>query len=113
MFETFKEKLWVVIGPVASIIQARATALLGLVTAGVGFMDWSPLLSLFGTSTDFNPKQVASLGIVIFIKGLFEEFTRRINDPFLKVSAAIEAAPAVAKAKKAVKKIVDKTPEVK
>lgn len=107
----FKEKLYAILGPVGSIIEARVTAFAGLVTSAVGFMDWSPLTNLFGTGTAFTKEQVMGLGAVTFVKGIFSEITRRANDPLLKVQAAIEATPAVQKAKKAVKKVIDKAPK--
>lgn len=113
MLKAYHEKIWAILGPVGSIIEARATALVGLVTAGIGFMDWSPLLNLFGTGTDFNPKQVSALGAVVFVKGVIQEITRRFNDPLLKVQTAVDAAPEVAIAKKKIKKVLNKTPEVK
>ncbi len=112
MFKTIWEKIKTVIGPVGSIIEARVTALTGLIISGVGFMDWSPLTSLFGSGTAFNKTQVMALGAIAFVKGVFSEITRRANDPLLKISQAADAAPAVAKAKRRVKKIVSETPEV-
>lgn len=105
-------KLKSLFGPVASIIEARLTALAGLATAAIGMMDWSPLTNLFGMSTEFNKTQVIALGAITFVKGIISEITRRANDPFLKVSEAVTAAPAVAQAKKRVKKVVAQTPEV-
>lgn len=113
MYKEIHEKIWAILGPVGSIIEARATALFGLVTAGIGFMDWSPLLNLFGTGTDFNPKQVSAIGAVVFVKGIIQEITRRFNDPLLKVQAAVDKAPEVAVAKKKIKKVLSQTPSVK
>jgi hypothetical protein len=113
MFKTIWEKIKASLGPVGSIIEARVTALSGLAIAGVGFMDWAPLTSLFGTGTAFNKTQVMALGAIAFVKGIFSEITRRANDPFLKISQTVDAAPAVAQAKKRVKKIVDETPVTK
>lgn len=113
MFETIKQKLWAVLGPVGSIIEARATMLFGFATGAIGFMDWSPLLSLFGAGTAFNQTQVMAIGAIAFIKGAVQEITRRWNDPLLKVTASAEAAPEVAVAKNKIKKILSKTSEVK
>jgi len=112
MFKTIWEKIKAVAGPVGSIIEARATALIGLVTAGIGFMDWSPLTSLFGSTTQFSQNQVMALGAITFVKGIFSEITRRANDPLLKITQAVDEAPAVAKAKKHIKKVVAETPMV-
>lgn len=112
MFDTLRQKFWAVVGPVGSIIEARLTMLFGVVTGAVGLLDWSPLLNLFGTSTDFNTKQITGLGAVVFVKGVVQEITRRFNDPLLKVTAAAEQAPEVAVAKKKIKKVLEKTPEV-
>ncbi len=60
-----------------TVMLARFTMISGLVTASIGLMDWSPLFSLFGTSTDFSPKQVAYLGIGTFAKGVLDEIVRR------------------------------------
>jgi len=113
MFKEIKDKIWTVLGPVGSIIEARITALTGLIVAGVGFMDWSPLTSLFGAGTAFNKTQVMALGAIAFVKGIFSEITRRANDPLLKVQAAVDEAPVVKKAKKQIKKTLSETPEVK
>lgn len=113
MFETIKQKFWAVVGPVGSIIEARATMLFGFITGALGLIDWSPLLSLFGAGTAFNQTQVMAIGAVLFIKGAVQEIIRRYNDPLLTVTASAEAAPEVAKAKKKIKKVLAKTPEVK
>jgi hypothetical protein len=110
MFETIWTKIKSAAGPVGSIIEARVTALAGLVTAGIGFMDWSPLTSLFGTGTVFNQTQVMALGGIAFVKGIFSEITRRANDPLLRVQAAVDALPEVKKAKSRIKKISAETP---
>jgi tetrahydromethanopterin S-methyltransferase subunit A len=83
------------------------------VTGALGFVDWSPLLSLFGASPEFSSKQVMALGAIAFVKGLVQEVIRRANDPFLKISEVVDAAPEVEKAKKKVKKMVEQTPDVK
>lgn len=110
MFKTIHDKFLAMLGPVGSIIEARLTALAGLVTGAVGFLDWSPLTSLFGTGTAFSKEQVMALGAVTFVKGIFSEITRRANDPLLKVQAAVDADPVVKKAKKQIKKTLDETP---
>jgi len=108
----FLKKLWAklvaLFGPVGSIIEARITALSGLIVGGIGFMDWSPLTSLFGTSTSFNKEQIMALGAITFVKGIVSEITRRANDSLLKVTQAVEAAPEVVVAKKRIRKIIDK-----
>lgn len=111
MFNTIKDKILATLGPVGSIIEARLTALAGLATGAVGFMDWSPLTNLFGTGTAFSKEQVMALGAITFVKGIFSEITRRANDPFMKVQAAVEAQPAVKKAVKKVKKVAEKAPQ--
>ncbi len=81
----------------------------------VGFMDWSPLLNLFGAGaeTAFNQTQLMGVGAIVFVKGLVQEITRRFNDPLLKVQAAVDADPEVKEAKKKIKKTLAKTPETK
>jgi len=90
MFKTLWEKIkaWfkAVFGPVGSIINARLTMLAGLATGAIGLMDWSPLLSLFGSSTVFNKTQVIALGSITFVKGLFDELIRRRNATDLKTA---------------------------
>lgn len=113
MFTNIHNKIWTVLGPVGSIIEARVTMLFGLITGGIGLMDWSPLLNLFGAGTAFNQTQVMAIGAIAFIKGVIQEVTRRFNDPLLKVQEAVATAPEVAQAKKAIKKTLKKTPEVK
>lgn len=113
MLRQIHERIWYVIGEVFSIIWARFTAFTGLITMAIGAMDWSPLLNFFGTTTEFSTKQLIGLGAVTFLHGIVAEIGRRHNDPLLKVTTAAEAAPEVAKAKKQIKKVLKKTPEVK
>lgn len=113
MLKEYHNRLWAVVGEVFSIIWARITAVTGLVITAVGAMDWSPLLNFFGTTTDFNTKQLMGIGIVTFIHGIVAEIGRRHNDPLLKVTSAAEAAPEVAVAKKKIKKVLAQTPSVK
>lgn len=63
-----------------SILNARCTALAGLVTAAVGMLDWSPLLGL-NFDTGFSQKQVFWTGAVVFVKGLIDEVSRRRTLP--------------------------------
>jgi len=110
MFQKIKDKIWSIIGPVGSIIEARATAAIGLITGAIGFMDWSPLTSLFGAGTAFSKEQVMALGAITFVKGIFSEITRRANDPLLKVQTATVEVPELKKAKKKLKKAAAETP---
>lgn len=113
LWQKIKDWFKATFGPVGSIINARLTMFGGLITGAVGFMDWSPLLNFFGTNTAFNQTQVIALGAIAFIKGLVDELVRRANDPLLKVTAAADAKPEVVKAKKEIKKLISKLPEVK
>lgn len=94
-----------------SILLARMVAFTGLITSAIGLMDWSPLLSL-DVSSGFSQAQVIWLGAVTFVQGLVAEFARRRNDPYMTVSTAVEAQPAVIKAKKQIKKTLTQVPEV-
>lgn len=61
-----------------TILIARATALVGFVTAAVGAFDWSPLLGL-DVSTGFNQRQVVWLGGIMAVQGVAVELGRRRN----------------------------------
>lgn len=61
-----------------TILWARLESIGGLVTAAIGAMDWSPLLSL-DFSTGFNRAQVITLGAIMFVRGILLEITRRRN----------------------------------
>ena len=63
-----------------TIAEARFTAFTGLVIAGVGMMDWSPLLGV-DINTGFNKAQVLWLGGITFVKGLMTEIARRRSLP--------------------------------
>jgi hypothetical protein len=114
MFETIKTKLKDLFGHVASIVNARITALVGLATAVIGMVDWSPLVSLVGTNPVFTKTQAITLGVMLFVKGIFDEILRRRNDPTLTIieakggdvnTAAVTAD--VVQAKKQVKKALE------
>jgi len=59
-----------------SILVARLTMLSGFIVAVLGAIDWSPLLSL-NIDTGFTKNQVIWLGIITFVKGVFDEIARR------------------------------------
>lgn len=62
-----------------TILIARLQALVGLVTAVVGMVDWSPVFNLLGADTGFSWKQTTWLGIGLFFKGIVDELARRRN----------------------------------
>lgn len=62
-----------------TILIARIQMLVGLVTATVGAIDWSPVFNLLGMDTGFSYKQTAWLGIGLFVKGIIDELARRRN----------------------------------
>jgi len=66
-----------------TILLARLTAITGLVTTAVGYMDWSPLLGL-DLNTGFSKAQVMWTGGIVFIKGIIDEIARRRNALDLK-----------------------------
>lgn len=111
MFDNIKTWLKNVFGHVASIVNARITALVGLATTVVGLVDWSPLVSLVGTNPVFTKTQAITLGAMLFVKGIFDEILRRRNDPTLTIIEAkgdpkntAEVSADVAQAKKQAKK---------
>lgn len=62
------------------------TILLGRIQMGIGFVisaiaatDWSPLYSLFGTTTEFNHYQLLGIGTSVALNGLITEWVRRRN----------------------------------
>lgn len=62
-----------------TILKARVTMAVGLITGAAGLMDWSPLLGMNILDTGFSWVQVAWLGGIAFAKGLADEITRRWN----------------------------------
>lgn len=62
-----------------SIVMARLTAIAGILTSAVSFMDWSPLFALLGVDTGFTTNQAFWLGAALFVKGIFDEIVRRSN----------------------------------
>lgn len=88
MFESIKAKLKTLFGHVASIVNARITALTGLITMVFGSIDWSPLVNLVGTNPMFTKTQAITMGAMIFVKGIFDEILRRKNDPVLTIIEA-------------------------
>lgn len=66
-----------------SIFLARLQVFVGFVIASVGVMDWSPLWSTVGTGTDFNWKQLGTIGAIVIANGVLFEYARRRNDPTL------------------------------
>lgn len=93
-----------------SIFLARAVVVIGFVTTTIGSLDLSPFWTLFTTGTEFSAKQLFWMGLGVVGAGVSFELARRRNDPYMTVQTAVAAEPEVAKAKKAVKKTLDKTP---
>lgn len=60
----------------ATILLARITAVIGLVVAATGAMNWAPLLGL-NVDTGFNKNQVIWLGLITVIQGIGVELARR------------------------------------
>jgi hypothetical protein len=60
-----------------TIFLARAEAVIGVIVAGVAAMDWSPLLSIAGTSTGFTKQQLYGLGGLLVARGVLGEWARR------------------------------------
>lgn len=59
-----------------TIFLARLTALSGLIVAGIGFMNWGPLLAL-NVDTGFSKNQIIWLGAISFVQGIATEIARR------------------------------------
>src|SRR5688500_11375488 len=72
-----------------SIVVARLTAIAGIVTSAISFMDWSPLWSMLGVDTGFSTKQAFWLGVGLMIKGIFDEIVRRSNTVVTEASKLI------------------------
>jgi hypothetical protein len=62
-----------------TIFVARLQSLIGLLTAVVATVDWSPVFNLLGIDTGFSYKQTFWLGIGLFFKGIMDELLRRRN----------------------------------
>ena len=62
-----------------TIFIARLQSLIGLFTAVIGIVDWSPVFNLLGVDTGFSYKQVTWLGLGLFFKGIVDELARRRN----------------------------------
>jgi hypothetical protein len=60
-----------------SILHARITMLLGLVTTVAGTVDWSALIT--GVQTGMNRTALLITGGLLFIQGLTAELARRAN----------------------------------
>lgn len=60
-----------------TIFQARLTMFAGLITAVLGSVDWSMLIT--GVQTGMNRTTLLITGGLLFVKGLFEEIGRRAN----------------------------------
>lgn len=60
-----------------TIFLSRVAVLSGVVTTTVGAMDWSPILNLLSTGTDFSKKQLIWMGIGIIMSGITLEIARR------------------------------------
>lgn len=65
-----------------TIFMARLEVILGFVTAALGGIDWTPLLSA-GTVPDFSVNLAVNIGVIMIIKGLLLEWARRRRDPEL------------------------------
>lgn len=62
-----------------TILIARLQSLVGLLTAVIGLVDWSPVFGLLGVETGFSWKQTFWLGTGLFFKGIIDELARRRN----------------------------------
>lgn len=89
------------------ILLARLETVTGLVIAGVGAMDWSPLLSL-NIESGINSATVMWLGGISAAKGIITEWARRRNDPLLAVNAGDDTKENLEAAKKQAKKTIIK-----
>lgn len=62
-----------------TLFWARFQVFVGLVTAALATVDWSPFFSLFGISTGFDWKQTLWIGAGLMINGIWLEYLRRRN----------------------------------
>lgn len=109
------DKFWVWCKDSGSIVIARMEVLGGLLIGAVSAFDWGPLVAL-GSDAAFSLKQGIYLGGLMFVKGIMSEWVRRRGDPYMTVQSAVATQEVnkveVAKAKKQVKKTLDKVPNV-
>lgn len=59
-----------------TLLLARATMLVGFLTAVFATIDWSPLMML-DWSTGFDWDQALKIGVGLFLQGMLIEWTRR------------------------------------
>lgn len=86
MFDTIKsgwEGFWAFFKNSGTILLARLEVLVGFVISAFSFLDFSPLLALDMT-TAFNWRQTAFIGVVMMIKGVVSEITRRAGTTTVK-----------------------------
>lgn len=62
-----------------TIFLNRLEVLMGFIIGAFSLMDWSPLLSLFGTTTGMNWKQTTAIGSAMIARGIIGEAVRRRN----------------------------------
>lgn len=79
MFKELYDKFWEWSNHAGTIVNARITALTGLFTSAISYMDWSPLWNLLGVDTGFSTKQAFWLGAGLMVKGIFDEIVRRAH----------------------------------
>jgi len=90
-----------------TVFLARLETITGVVIAGVGAMDWSPLLSL-NIQSGIDSTVVMWLGGISAAKGIVTEWARRRNDPVLALNAGDDTKENIAAAKKSAKQTITK-----
>lgn len=87
MFKAIKDKYNEIVAKyfkgAGSILNAWITAAFGLLLSVSSLVDWSPLFNL-NIGMDFNWKQVLFIGVLTFIKGVFDYGVRIYKSNELK-----------------------------
>jgi|SRR6185503_6566337 hypothetical protein len=81
-----------------AIFLARLEAAIGFVVLALSVADWGPLFS-----TGLTWAQTASIGAIMFVKGIITEWARRLNT--VEVSGQLIPADITSQTVKAVKEI--------
>jgi hypothetical protein len=74
---TFWEKTKALFNRSETILLARAEAFVGLLIGAASMVDWTPLMGVGQDITGMNWKQGATIGGIMFVKGLVSELARR------------------------------------
>lgn len=70
-------KVWAWCKNSGTILLARSQAIIGLLIASLGAMDWTPLVGFVQSTTGFDYKQLAWMGVFMFTQSVIYELVRR------------------------------------